>query len=197
MHKPAGYLTTRSDPQGRQTVFDLVEDVPGLTYVGRLDYMTEGVLLLTNQGEAAHLLTHPSSGIERTYIAIVSGDVNLAVRLARKGVELDDGLVRPLHVSARPAEERRRFEFHVTIGEGRNREVRRLCEKIGLTVHRLTRVQFGPVRLGSLPPGQTRGLTLRESTVIAALVGGGDPAKIAAPRRSPNRRFKKDFRKQG
>ncbi|MEP6549824.1 MAG: pseudouridine synthase, partial [Gemmatimonadales bacterium] len=101
LNKPTGFLTTRSDPGGRKTVFELVDDVPGLTYVGRLDYMTEGVLLLTTDGEAAHKLTHPSNEIERTYLAVVRGDGADAARAAMKGVELEDGLVMPTDVSAR------------------------------------------------------------------------------------------------
>jgi 23S rRNA pseudouridine2605 synthase len=169
LHKPAAVMTTRRDPRGRKTVFDLVDDIPGLTYVGRLDFMTEGLLLLTTDGAAAHALTHPSSEIERTYIATVRGDVRTAVQLARRGVELEDGIVRPLHVAVRPLPERRRYAFEVTITEGRNREVRRLCDAIGLTVERLVRTQFGPVRLGRLPVGESRGLTQKELTLITAL----------------------------
>src|SRR5919199_2919973 len=86
MNKPAGVLTTSADPAGRTTVFDLLPEIPGLTYVGRLDYLTEGVLLLTTDGDAAHRLTHPSSGVERTYVAIVRGDAAAAARAALKGV---------------------------------------------------------------------------------------------------------------
>src|SRR5207302_8847596 len=127
LHKPAGVMTTRADPAGRRTVFDLVDDVPGLTYVGRLDYMTEGVLLLTTDGDAAHKLTHPSSEIERTYLATVRGDGAAAARAAMKGVELEDGLVMPRDVSARRTG-RGVWELEITIAEGRTREVRRLCE---------------------------------------------------------------------
>src|SRR5581483_6640591 len=88
LHKPSGTLTSRSDPRGRSTVFSLVPPTPGLTYVGRLDYLTEGLLLLTTDGEAAHRLTHPSSGVERTYVATVSGDVRAAVRALRRGIVL-------------------------------------------------------------------------------------------------------------
>jgi 23S rRNA pseudouridine2605 synthase len=169
LHKPAGVLTTRRDPQGRPTVFDLVPEVAGLTYVGRLDYMTEGVLLLTTDGDAAHRLTHPSHEVERTYVATVRGPVTAAVRQARKGVELDDGMVRPTGVQSRPLGNRR-WEFELTIREGKTREVRRVCEALGLEVERLVRVRFGPVRLGALPAGAVRPLSGTELRVVEALV---------------------------
>jgi pseudouridine synthase len=168
LHKPAGVMTTRSDPQRRKTVFDLVRPVRGLTYVGRLDYMTEGVLLLTTDGKAAHALTHPSGGVERTYVAIVSGDVDAAVKQARRGVELPDGLVRVSEVSSKPVSSGR-HEFHVTITEGRKREVRRLCTALGLEVERLIRTRYGPVELGKLPVGKSRALTEGERAELARL----------------------------
>src|SRR5688572_8170120 len=124
LNKPSGVMTTRSDPEGRQTVFDLIDDVPGLTYVGRLDYLTEGLLLLTNDGAAANLLTHPRYEIEREYLVVVRGDVEGAVAMARRGVELEDGLVRPLAVSAKRIGGGQ-SELSVTIAEGRKREIRR------------------------------------------------------------------------
>jgi 23S rRNA pseudouridine2605 synthase len=169
LNKPAGVLTTKSDPQGRPTVFDLVLDRPGLTYVGRLDYMTEGVLLFTTDGEAAHKLTHPATQVERTYRVTVRGDGPAAVRAARTGVELDDGWIKPLDIRARNVS-RGVWELEITIAEGRTREVRRLCEALGLGVERLVRTQFGPVRLGDLPPGATRALSGRERDMIAAIV---------------------------
>ena len=169
LHKPSGVMTTRSDPQGRQTVFDLVQDAPGLTYVGRLDYMTEGVLLLTTDGAAAHALTHPSGEIERTYVAIVTGNADAAAKRAARGVELEDGIVQPVSVSARPIADGR-SEFEITITEGRKREVRRLCTELGLTVERLIRTRYGPVALGKLAAGKTRALTPKELRDIKGLV---------------------------
>ncbi|MDQ6770684.1 MAG: rRNA pseudouridine synthase [Gemmatimonadota bacterium] len=178
LNKPAGVLTTRADPGGRRTVFDLVEDVPGLTYVGRLDYMTEGVLLFTTDGDAAHKLTHPSSEIERTYVATVRGDGANAARAALRGVELEDGLVVPRNVSARQVG-RGLWDVELTIAEGKTREVRRLCEALDLRVERLVRTKFGPVKLGSLESGRTRGLTARENEIISAFtrVGGSKTTK--------------------
>src|SRR2546428_3659030 len=170
LHKPAGVMTTRSDPRGRTTVFDLVDDAPGLTYVGRLDYMTEGVLLLTTDGHAANALMHPSGEVERTYVAVVRGDAPAAVSRAKRGVELEDGRVRPSAVAARLLDDGR-YEFEVTIAEGRKREVRRLCKALGLRVDRLIRVRFGPVELGSLPSGKTRRLTPSEHRALERLVG--------------------------
>jgi len=174
LHKPAGVMTTRSDPDGRRTVFDLVDDVPGLTYVGRLDYLTEGLLLLTTDGEAAHALMHPSTEIERTYVAIVTGDAIAAVSRARRGVTLEDGTVRPRKVGARPAgHEDGRYEFEVTITEGKKREVRRFCKALGLRVERLIRVSFGPIQLGSLPVGKSRPLRETEVDAIHRVIASG------------------------
>lgn len=170
LHKPAAVMTTRKDPQGRPTVFDLVDDAPGLTYVGRLDFMTEGVLLLTTDGAAAHALTHPSREVERTYVATVQGDARAAAREARQGVQLDDGLVIPSEVLAHPLGDRR-WAFEVTIAEGRTHEVRRLCDALGLAVERLVRTRFGPVRLGDLPSGSARALTAKEREMLDVLAG--------------------------
>src|SRR4051794_33676626 len=175
-NKPAGVLTTRYDPSGRKTVFDIIEDSPGLTYVGRLDYMTEGVLLLTNDGEAAHKLTHPSGEVERTYVATVRGDGAGAARVAMKGVELEDGVVVPREFLAKHVG-RGMWDLQITIAEGRTREVRRLCEALDLQVQRLVRIKFGPVKLGQLPTGKTRQLTGREKDIITALTKSGGNKK--------------------
>jgi pseudouridine synthase len=172
LHKPAGVMTTRSDPGGRRTVYDLVPDVPGLVYVGRLDYLTEGVLLMTTDGAAAHALTHPSREIERTYVATVRGNAPAAVRAARRGVQLDDGPVRPSRVAARSIGGGA-WEFEVTIAEGRKREVRRLCKALGLGVERLVRTRYGPVEMGTLPSGSARPLTPGERAAIDACLTPG------------------------
>lgn len=165
LHKPAGVITSRHDPEGRRTVFDLVPSRPGLTYVGRLDFLTEGVLLLTTDGSAAHRLTHPSHEVERTYVASVLGEGDLAADEMRHGVELDDGNVRPRKVVAEKVS-RGRWDLTITIAEGRNREVRRLCEAVGLEVDRLVRVKFGPVELGDLAAGKVRALTKEERAAL-------------------------------
>jgi 23S rRNA pseudouridine2605 synthase len=168
LHKPAGVITSRNDPEGRRTVFDLVPPRPGLTYVGRLDFMTEGVLLLTTDGAAAHRLTHPSHEVERQYVASVIGDGEMASEQMRRGIELEDGLVRPKKVEAAKTA-RSRWDLTITLSEGRNREVRRLCEALGLEVDRLVRIKFGPVALGDLAAGKTRGLTPAERKALEKL----------------------------
>lgn len=169
LNKPPNVMTTRADPRGRKTVFDFVDDAPGLTYVGRLDYMTDGLLLFTNDGAAANALMHPSGEVERSYVAIVRGDAPAAVEKARLGVELEDGPVRPRNVAARATSDGR-YEFEVTITEGRKREVRRLCKALGLRVERLTRVSFGPISLGDLGAGESRPLTAKELVKLAAVL---------------------------
>ena len=168
LHKPAGVITSRHDPEGRKTVFDFVPQRPGLTYVGRLDYLTEGVLLLTTDGAAAHRLTHPSREIERIYRVSALGDGESAAEEIREGVELEDGLVRPKKVTAEKVG-RGRYELMITISEGRNREIRRLCEAVGLEVDRLVRTKFGPIELGDLAAGRVRSLTKPEKTALDKL----------------------------
>ena len=168
LHKPSGTLTSRSDPRGRPTVFSLVPATPGLTYVGRLDYLTEGALLFTTDGTMAHRLTHPSSEVDRSYVATVRGDARTAARALRAGVELEDGPVRAREVTAE-SEGHGHWRLELTLTEGRNREVRRVCEALGLDVTRLVRTSFGPIRLGRLPRGGCRPLTPNEIALLNAL----------------------------
>ena len=174
LHKPVGYLTTRDDPEGRRTVFDLVPDVPGLTYVGRLDFMTEGVLLLTTDGAAAHGLTHPSREVERTYVATVRGNAPAAAARAMRGLELEDGWAQATRAEARQVGDRR-WELELVVTEGRTREIRRICEALDLVVERLVRTQFGPIRLGALAPGEHRPLSGRERDLVQALLRVREP----------------------
>lgn len=154
LNKPAGVVTTAADPQGRPIVTDLVPDDPRVFPVGRLDADTEGLLVMTNDGDLAHRLTHPSFGVPKEYLAHVEGRPSkAAVRALRAGVDLDDGPTAPAKV-AEVEPGLLRIEIH----EGRNRQVRRMCEAVGHPVQRLARTRIGPIGVGSLPPGRWRRL---------------------------------------
>jgi len=169
LHKPRGAVTTRKDPEGRRTVFDLLPPWAGdLRYVGRLDLLTEGLLLLTNEGEVLHRLTHPSFEVEREYEVWVQDRPGQGtIRHLLRGVELEDGPARAESVEVR-GKARDGVAVSLVLREGRNREVRRLMEAVGLPVLRLRRVRFGPIRLGNLESGEWRELTRKE---IRALRG--------------------------
>jgi 23S rRNA pseudouridine2605 synthase len=170
-HKPLGVVTTAADEAGRRAVFDFIADPGGLTYVGRLDVMTTGLLLLTTDGEAVHRLTHPRYRVPRHYTALVHGRPTAEVQQAVKGaVRVDGKPVVPLEVRVRPGHEGRSI-VDVTLTEGRNRIVRRWCEAMGLKVERLARLSYGPVRLGDLAPGEYRPLTPREEAAIYRAIG--------------------------
>lgn len=181
-HKPMGVVTTASDEEGRRTVFDFIRDPRGLTYVGRLDANTTGLLLLTTDGEAVHRLTHPSSRIPRSYTALVHGLEPGAIEAAVRRRVLVEGVpVVPTAVRVRPGREGRAI-LDVTLTEGRNRIVRRWCEAMGLKVERLARLAYGPIRLGELPVGQSRPLTpAEEARLYAAIAPAAKPRK-ARPR---------------
>jgi len=169
LHKPVGYVVTKRDPRGRQTVFELVPSVPGLTYVGRLDVMTSGLLLLTTDGAGANRLAHPRFAVERTYRALLHG---------RTAADTRRRLAGPIPVEGRPVNVIRhrvsdvgngKLDVTLTLAEGRYRIVRRLCESLGLKVERLTRLSYGPVQLGRLPSGRWRYLSKRELQAIRAM----------------------------
>jgi len=160
LHKPRGVVSTMSDPEGRPTLEDYVADRPErLFHVGRLDTDTSGLILLTNDGDFAHQMAHPSYEVDKTYVAEVEGEVTretVAALLA--GVELDDGPVRPTEVRV-VAATRPKSIVELVIHEGRNRIVRRLLDHLGHPVRKLSRTRFGPVKLGGLPSGELRELT--------------------------------------
>jgi 23S rRNA pseudouridine2605 synthase len=175
LNKPAGVVTTASDPQGRPTVVGLVPAEPRVFPVGRLDAETEGLLVLTNDGELAHRLTHPSFGVDKEYLAEVEGTPSRgALRRLREGVELEDGPTAPAAVSTAGP-----HLLRITIHEGRNRQVRRMCAAVGHPVRRLVRVRVGPLTDHTLPPGAWRPL---EQGEVRAL------ERAAAPRPAPTRR---------
>ena len=174
LHKPAGYVTSRADPEGRSVVTDLVPSGARLYPVGRLDIDVEGALLLTNDGPLTHRLLHPRYGIARVYEAEVKGTVSGdALPLWRAGVHLDDGSAVPLAVLLlRPGRERSRLRL--TFAEGRKHEVKRYCDALGHPVLHLRRVAFGPIALGTLPVGAHRPLTRREVAALHAAVRGAE-----------------------
>jgi 23S rRNA pseudouridine2605 synthase len=177
LNKPDGVVTTASDPQGRPTVLDLVASPVRVFPVGRLDLHTEGLIILTNDGRLAHLLTHPSSHVAKEYLVRVSGDPSPgALRQLRHGVELDDGLTAPAQVS-RVSEGLLRIVIH----EGRNRQVRRMCAAVGHEVTRLVRTRIGPIQDATLAPGNVRPLSVAEVRQLMASVGVAEDAPSTIP----------------
>jgi 23S rRNA pseudouridine2605 synthase len=162
LNKPAGVVTTARDPQGRPTVVALVPGDPRVFPVGRLDVETEGLLLLTNDGELGQLLAHPRHGVEKTYLVEVEGDPSdgVVARL-RSGIALDDGTTAPARVRV-VSRVRGRSALELTIHEGRKRQVRRMCAAVGLSVNRLVRTRIGPLADTRLAPGAWRNLRPNE-----------------------------------
>jgi len=170
LNKPAGVVTTAADTHGRPTVVELVPAEPRVFPVGRLDVETEGLLLLTNDGDLAHRLTHPSFGVDKEYLATVEGRPSRAtLRRLREGVELEDGLTAPAKAS-----ELSPGLLRITIHEGRNRQVRRMCEAVGHPVQRLVRVRIGPLVDRQLAPGEWRALSRDEVRTLERAAGDAE-----------------------
>ncbi len=173
LNKPKGVMVTADDPEGRPIVLDLVPVEPRVFSVGRLDFDTEGLLLLTNDGTLAHRLTHPSFGVEKEYLAHVSGQpTRHTMRRLREGVELDDGVTAPAQAS-----EVSPGLIRLVIHEGRNRQVRRMCEAVGHPVQRLVRTRIGPITDTRLKPGEFRVLDQRELLALQRAVGPVRPTE--------------------
>jgi 23S rRNA pseudouridine2605 synthase len=170
LNKPAGVVSTARDPQGRPTVVTMVPQTERLYPVGRLDIDTTGLILLTNEGDLAHRLTHPSFEVEKTYRAVVSGPPvrEPELQALRDGVELDDGRTAPARVKRVSAD-----TIEITIHEGRKRQVKRMCEAVGHPVKRLERVAFGPLALGELPRGRWRKLSAGEVQALMTATSAG------------------------
>lgn len=168
LNKPRGVVTTASDPQGRPTVVELVPKEPRVFPVGRLDADTEGLLVMTNDGDLAFRLTHPSHGVDKAYLAAVQGAPSPAVvRRLREGVLLDDGPTSPARVSLTPPN-----LLHFVLREGRNRQVRRMCDAVGHPVVRLARYRIGSVADPSLAPGSWRALDRPEVRALQEVAAG-------------------------
>jgi 23S rRNA pseudouridine2605 synthase len=178
LNKPVGVITTAADPQGRPTVLDLVPTEPRVFPVGRLDQDTEGLLILTNDGALAQLLSHPSHGVDKEYVVEVEGGTPPpgALRRLRQGVELEDGRTAPAEVGVLSP-----GVLRLVIHEGKNRQVRRMCDAVGHPVRRLVRTRIGTLRDTGLAPGHWRPLSDVE---VRSLAG----AAVARPPRPPRPR---------
>jgi 23S rRNA pseudouridine2605 synthase len=170
LNKPAGVICSAKDPQGRPSVLDLVPPEPRVFSVGRLDLSSEGLLVLTNDGDLAFQLTHPSFGVSKEYLVEVEGRFsNQAAGRLRRGVDLEDGLTAPAGVKVVAPNAAR-----IVVHEGRKRQVRRMCEAVGLPVRRLVRTRIGPLTATGLAPGEWRRLsTLEVRSLWQAATGPG------------------------
>ncbi len=184
LHKPRGYITTLSDEKGRKCVADLVRGVPERVYpVGRLDRESEGLLLLTNDGGFANAMIHPSHHVPKTYRVTVRPGVTAEQLESLSGGMVIDGR-KTAPAGVRILEEQPgRVVLQIVLHEGRNREIRRMCELLGLETARLKRTAFGPLRLGMLPPGKWRTLTAEEVAALRAAAGLDEPSAAGAGRR--------------
>lgn len=180
MNKPLGVMTTMRDPEGRRTIADVLRhsgSTRRVVPVGRLDYDTAGVLLLTDDGNLAHILTHPKFGVEKTYRALLRGRLTPAqVEKMQTGIKLDDGRAQPAQLRV-IATRRDMSTVDITIHEGRNRQVRRMFEELGHDVFGLTRMRFGPIGLGELAPGEIRDVSPRELSALRVVADSAKAGK--------------------
>jgi pseudouridine synthase len=174
LNKPRGYITGREDTRGRRSVLELARELPvRVEPVGRLDYDTEGALLLTNDGTLAHAVTHPSRGVPKKYLALVEGRPGRAMLgVLRSGVPLEDGTTAPAHVRTVSSDGERTL-LEVTVTEGRNRLIKRMMKQVGHPVLELRRTEFGNLTVKGLGKGKLRPLTDEEVAALRALTGKG------------------------
>jgi 23S rRNA pseudouridine2605 synthase len=184
VNKPLGVVSTSSDPQGRVALTSLVPPDPRVYPVGRLDADSEGAILLTNDGDLTYRMTHPSFGVEKEYLITVDGSPKPgAIRQLREGVALEDGVTAPARVSTLGP-----GTLRITVHEGRNRQVRRMAEAVGHPVRRLVRTRIGPLRLGSLRPGDWRQLSTEEIRALERATGSAPTRKSPRSRRRAAKR---------
>jgi len=172
LYKPKGYVTTRKDPEGRRTVMDLIDDSQYIYPVGRLDYDTEGLVLMTTDGDLAARLMHPRHEVDKEYEVIVLGAPDpRAIEKLKKGVYIEGGRTSPahVHVGSTVKGHKPTTLLMITIREGRNRQIRKMCSAVGLPVRDLRRIRMGPITLGRLKPGQWRDLTPPELKRLKAV----------------------------
>ncbi|HBA86906.1 MAG TPA: pseudouridine synthase [Geobacter sp.] len=195
LYKPVGYMTTMKDPEGRPIVSDLLKEVKERVYpIGRLDYNTEGLLLLTNDGALANTLMHPSHEVDKGYLVRVSGQVSaVQIKKLSDGVKLEDGMTAPAKVAPFSESENNTW-ISITIHEGRYRQVRRMCEAVGLSVVRLKRARYDFLEIGEMKPGEFRFLSaeevakLKRKTVPVGPGRGPRKTGVVARRGAPTRR---------
>lgn len=172
LYKPKGYVTTRKDPEGRRTVMDLIDDSQYIYPVGRLDYDTEGLVLMTTDGDLAARLMHPRHEVDKEYEVIVAGAPDArALEKLKKGVYIEGGRTSPahVHIGSTVKGHKPTTLLTITIREGRNRQIRKMCSAVGLPVRDLRRIRMGPITLGRLKPGQWRALTPAEVKRLKAV----------------------------